>query len=106
VTAGAGESTKTLYRGFVDEGNLSKGKRYCQNSTENSIPSCVHPNMIWNWVLPFDSNNEFHAHPNNGIENSGHFLSIVNLEFYIQFISNLKFLHPNRPLGYSYGTWL
>jgi hypothetical protein len=75
-------------------GETIKGKKIL---SENSIPSCVHPNRIWNWVLPFDSNDEFHAHPNNGIENSGHFLSILDLEFYVQFISKLKFLHPNRP---------
>jgi hypothetical protein len=25
----------------------------------------MHPNRIWNWVLPFDSNSKIHAHPNN-----------------------------------------
>jgi hypothetical protein len=50
-------------------------------------------------VLFFDSNKNFHAHPNNEIENGGRFLSILDLEFWVQFISELKFLHPNRPLG-------
>jgi hypothetical protein len=49
-------------------------------------------------VLFFDSNKNFHAHPNKEIGNGGHFLSILDLEFSIQFISELKFLHPNRPL--------
>jgi hypothetical protein len=42
-------------------------KLYCQNSTKDSIPWFVHPNMILNWVLPFDSNRKFHAHPNTRI---------------------------------------
>jgi hypothetical protein len=48
-------------------------------------------------VLFFDSNKNFHAHPNKEIGNGGHFLSTLDLEFSIQFISELKFLHPDRP---------
>jgi hypothetical protein len=54
-------------------------------------------------VLFFDSNKNFHAHPNNEIGNGGHFLSILDLEFSVQFISEQRFLHPNRPLGYLRG---
>jgi hypothetical protein len=49
-------------------------------------------------VLFFDSKKNFYAHPNNKIGNGGHFLSILDLEFSVQFISEQKFLHPNRPL--------
>jgi hypothetical protein len=49
-------------------------------------------------VIFFDSNKNFHAHPNKEIGNGGHFLSILDLEFSVQFISELTFLHPNRPL--------
>jgi hypothetical protein len=50
-------------------------------------------------VIFFDSNKNFHAHPNKEIGNGGHFLSILDLEFSVQFISKLTFQHPNRPLG-------
>jgi hypothetical protein len=53
-------------------------------------------------VLFFDSNKNFHAHPNKEIGNGGNFLSILDLEFSVQFISELKFLHPNRPLEEKY----
>jgi hypothetical protein len=49
-------------------------------------------------VLFFDYNKNFHAHPNNKIGNGGHFLSILDLEFSVQFIFEQKFQHPNRPL--------
>jgi hypothetical protein len=49
-------------------------------------------------VLFFDSNKNFHAHSNNEIGNGDHFLSILDLEFSVQFISEQKFLHPNRAL--------
>jgi hypothetical protein len=52
-------------------------------------------------VLFFDSNKNFHAHPNNKIGNGSHFLSILDLKFSVQFISKQKFLHPNRPLKMS-----
>jgi hypothetical protein len=64
----------------------------------NSILCFVHPNRIWNYVLFFDFNKNFHAYPNNKIGNEDHFLSILDLEFSVQFISEQKFLHPNRPL--------
>jgi hypothetical protein len=49
-------------------------------------------------VLFFDSNKNFHAHPNKEIGNGGHFLSMLDLKFSVQFISELKFLLPNGPL--------
>jgi hypothetical protein len=39
--------------------------------------------------------------PGNRIRIAGHFLSILNLEFTLQFKSMPKFLHPNTPLSYS-----
>jgi hypothetical protein len=56
-------------------------------------------------VLFLDSNKNFHAHPNNKIGNGGHFLSILDLEFSVQLISEQKFLHPNRPLELSNWPW-
>jgi hypothetical protein len=49
-------------------------------------------------MLFFDSNKNFHAHLNKEIGNEDHFLFILDLKFLVQFIYELKFLHPNRPL--------
>jgi hypothetical protein len=52
----------------------------------------------WVLVLPFNSNSKYHTHPNNRIEIGGYFLSILDLEFSVQFNSELKLLHPNTGL--------
>ena len=65
---------------------------------KHPIPWFVHPNSNWNWVLPCDSNNKFHAQPNNRIQIVAHFLSILDFEFSVQFNSKQIFLHPNTTL--------
>jgi hypothetical protein len=50
-------------------------------------------------VLFFDSHKNFHAHPNNEIENEGHFLSILDLEFSVEFISEQKIPTSKQTLG-------
>jgi hypothetical protein len=68
---------------------------YCPNSIKRQISWLVHPNRNWNWVSPFDSNNEYHTHPNNIIIIGGHFLSILVLVFYSNSIPRFNSMHPN-----------
>ena len=75
---------------------------YCSNSTNHPIPWFVHPNSNWNWELPFDSDYKLYAQPNNWIQIAAHFLSILDLEFPVQFNSQPQFLHPNTTLRTGY----